>query len=170
MTVYRYPLRSLVGDYLRASVGVTIGLGVLLSVPGSPVVLVIFGSLTILFLAFGLRTIQRHVVQVGLSEDEIRSAGFTTRVLPWSELERLELRYYGTRRRRARGDSGAGFLQLELRGAGASLTLESSIDGFERIAAQASRAARDNGVRLDPVSAGNLLDLGLDPDAAPPED
>ena len=58
-------------------------------------------------------------------------------------------------------------MQLTLRGGGgASLTLESSIEGFEYIAWRAAKAARDNRVTLDETSAGNLLDIGIDADAA----
>lgn len=167
MKVYRYPLRSLVGDYLRAGVGLAVGVVVLATVPPSPAIVAIFGGLTVLFLVFGLRTVQRHLLQVALADDRICGAAFRTRVLPWDSLERLKLRYYGTRRQRRREDGG-GFMQLSLKGGGAALTLESSIDGFERIAWRAAKAARDNGVSLDPTSAGNLLDLGIDADRETP--
>ncbi len=59
-------------------------------------------------------------------------------------------------------------MQLTLTGAGATMTLESSIDGFEYIAWRATKAARENGLSLDPASAGNLLELGIDADADQP--
>ena len=59
-------------------------------------------------------------------------------------------------------------MQLTLKGAGASMSLESSIDGFEYIAWRATKAARENGVSLDPASAGNLLELGIDADQDQP--
>jgi len=163
MRVYRYPLRSLLGDYLRAGVGLAVGFVVLVTVPPSLAVLGVFGGLTVLFVVFGLRTVQRHLLQVALTDEQICGAAFRTQVLPWGSLERLKLRYYGTRRQRTR-DDGGGFMQLTLKGGGAALTLESSIDGFERIAWHAAKAARDNGISLDPTSAGNLLQLGIDAD------
>jgi hypothetical protein len=75
----------------------------------------------------------------------------------------LKLSFYGTRRQRSR-EAGGGFMQLSLKGAGTSLSLESSIEGFEYIAWRAVKAARENGVDLDPTSAGNLLVLGIDAD------
>ena len=83
-------------------------------------------------------------------------------------LERIKLRYYGTKRQeRGRG----GFMQLTLKGGGASLACDSGIEGFRYIAWRAAKAARDNGVSVDPASAGNLLALGLDADGeAPPPD
>lgn len=167
MTVYRYPTKALIGDYVRSAVGLGVGVGVLASVPASPVIVVVFGGLATLFFVFALRTVQRQMMHVALTNEEICSAGFVTRVVPWRALELLKLRYYGTRRQRTR-DNGAGFMQLTLRGAGASVTLESSIDGFHYIAWRAAKAARDNGVPLDPTSAGNLLDLGIDADSDEP--
>ena len=75
----------------------------------------------------------------------------------------LKLRYYGRRRPRNRESSG-GFMQLTLKGADTSVTLESSLEGFEYIAWRAAKAARENGVGLDPTSVGNLLELGIDAD------
>jgi hypothetical protein len=163
MTVYRYPPRALIGDYVRTATGLGVGLGVLSTVPPAPAIVVVFGGITLLFLAFGLRTVQRHVMRVALTGDGLWAAGLMARSVPWRELDRLTLRYYGTRRQQR--DSSGGFLQLTLRGGGSSVCLESSIDGFDEIVRQAARAARTNGVSVDPTSAGNLLDLGVDADA-----
>jgi hypothetical protein len=165
--VFRYPTKSLLGDYLRAGVGLAVGVGILLSVPPSPAIVVIFGGLTALFLVFGVRTVRRQVTHIAVDQQGLHTAGFGTRVVPWEALEQLKLRYYGTRRQRTRGE-GQGFMQLTLRGGGTSVTVESSVDGFEYIAWRAAKAARENGVSLDPTSAGNLLDLGLDADADQP--
>lgn len=165
MTVYRYPRRTLIGDYVRTAAGLGIGIGVLVFVPPSPVILAIFGGTTLLFLVFGVRTLQRHLVQVAVTNDGISTAGLVTRAVRWDALERLSLRYYGTRRQQREGSGG--FLQLGLHGDGTSLRLESSIDGFDEIIRRAAQAARQNGVALDPTSAGNLLGLGVDVDAPP---
>jgi len=163
MTVYRYPRRALVGDYVRTAAGLGVGLGVLATVPLTPAIVIVFGSLTGLFLVFGLRTVQRQLLQVAVTGEAISSAGLVTRTVPWPALELLTLRYYGTRRQRREG--GGGFMQLTLRGAGASMRFESSIDGFESIARHAARAAVLNGIAIDPTSAGNLLGLGIDADS-----
>jgi len=163
VTVYRYPRRALLGDYARSAAGLGVGLGVLVSVPPTPVIVAIFGGVTVLFLIFGLRTLQRHLVRVAVTEDGISAAGMVTSAVRWEALERLTLRYYGTRRQQKEGRSG--FLQLNLRGGGSSLRLESSIDGFEEILCLAARAARRQCLALDPVTAGNLLGLGIDVEA-----
>ena len=166
MTVHRYPPSALIGDYIRTAVGLMIGLGVLGTVPVTPVILVLFGGVSVLFLVFGLRTLKRQMMRVAVTDGEIRSRGLGARILAWSALERMKLRYYGTRRQRHQ--AGTGFMQLTLVGAGTRLTLDSSIEGFEGIARRAARAARANGLSLDPASAGNLEDLGIATDDGPP--
>ena len=168
MKVFRYPGRALTGDYIRSAAGIVIGFGVLLSVPPTPAIILVFGGVAGLFSLFGFRTLQRQVTKVAVTEAEICSAGFGSRVMSWADLERIKLRYYGTKRQeRGRG----GFMQLTLKGGGASLACDSGIEGFRYIAWRAAKAARDNGVSVDPASAGNLLALGLDADGeAPPPD
>ena len=167
MKMFRYPGRSLIGDYIRSGVGLAVGVGVLAGMPSSVTIIIIFGALTTLFLAFGFRTVKRQMLRVAVTDEEIRAAGFGTQALPWGRLDQLKLRFYGTRRQRNR-ESSSGFMQLTLKGAGATMTLESSLDGFEYIAWRAAKAARENGVSLDSASAGNLLELGIDADADQP--
>lgn len=165
MKVYRYPGRALTGDYIRAAAGIVVGFGVLLSAPSTPAIILFGGGVAGLFSFFGYRTIQRHMTRVAVTDAEICNAALGTSVMSWSDLERLKLRYYGTRRQ----DQGrGGFMQLTLKGAGASLTYESSMQGFNYIAWRAAKAARENGISLDPTSAGNLLALGLDADRDTP--
>jgi hypothetical protein len=167
MNECRYPAKSLIGDYIRSGVGLAIGLGVLGSAPSSPTVVIIFGGLVVLFLVFGFRTVQRQLLRVAVTNEEICRAGLGTHVMPWGALERLKLRFYGTRRQRTR-ESNGGFMHLTLEGAGASMTLDSSLTGFEYIAWRATKAARENGISLDSASASNLLELGIDADADQP--
>jgi hypothetical protein len=142
-----------------------LGFGVLLSVPATPAIIVIFGGVAGLFSLFGLRTLQRHVTKVAVTEAEICNAGFMTRGLCWGDLGQMKLRYYGTRRQdRAQG----GYMQLTLKGGGQSLTYDSGLEGFRYIAWRAAKAARENNLSVDPASAGNLLALGLDADGEAP--
>jgi len=146
----------------------SLGFGVLLSVPPTPAIIVIFGSVAGVFSLFGLRTVQRHVTKVAMTDAEICNAGFSKSALCWGDLGQIKLRYYGTKRQE-RGQGG--FMQLTLKGGGQSLTYDSGLEGFKYIAWRAAKAARDNDVSVDPASAGNLLALGLDADgeAPPPE-
>jgi len=165
---HRYPPRALVGDYVRATVGLLVGLGVLSVTPLSWPILAVFGGLTVLFLFFGYRTVQRHSTEVTLNETGIGSCSFLFRKsIYWSELNRLRLRFYGTRRQ-VTGSGSGGFMELKLGDRGTTMTFDSALEGFEYLAWRATKAARDNGVSLDPASAGNLLQLGIDADSDQP--
>ncbi len=165
MTSHRYPMRSLLGDYVRALIGLGLGAAILVSVPWTTVVLLIFGGATGLFLVFGLRTLERQLVRVHLDQDTIRGAGLRARVLPWRSLERFSLHYYGARRQTPRlpGQRRSGYMQLILKGAGVTLRIESSIEDFETIVRHALEAARKNGIALDPTSAANLAEMEIAP-------
>ena len=165
MKVYRYPGRSLTGDYLRAGVGFMISVGVLMAQPANLVVIVLFAGGAALFGFFGFRTVQRHVTKVAVTEDELCNAGFVSRIMKWTELERLKLRYYGTRRQE---QGSGGFMQLTIKGGGLSFTYDSGMEGFDYVAWRAAKAARDKGISVDPASAGNLLALGVDADGEMP--
>jgi len=163
----RYPPRVLLGDYLRSAAGLFVGLGVLLSVPPGPVVLTLFGAVALLFAVFGLRTLHRQFLRVAVTESEIACRGARLQVLPWSDLEDVRLRYFGSRRSKWRL-LGSGFMQLTLKGAGASMTFESSIEDFDWLAGRAAQALHAQGRRLDAASASNLIELGIDPGGDPP--
>jgi hypothetical protein len=168
MRVYRYPGRALAGDYLRAALGLCIGLSVILFVALSPAIIVIFGGLACLFGFYGFRTVRRQLTRVAVTDAEICDTGLGTRVMAWGDLRRIKLRYFGTKRQeRDRG----GFMQLTLKGGGTSLTYDSGLEGFDYVTWRAAKALRENGRAMDPTSAGNLLTLGLDADVEmPPPD
>ena len=161
-TTYRYPPSAILGDYLRAAIGLAVGIGVLATVSISAVILIVFGGITVIFLLFGLRTLQRHLTQITLDQDGIFRSDLFSQSLRWQDLQDLRLRYFGTHRQH-RG-SGGGFMQLSLRGRGRRMKIESDLEGFEDVTRLAAAAARTNGVSLDPASAGNLLAMGIDPD------
>lgn len=165
MRQLRYPRRALLADYLRSAAGLVVGLGVLLTVPPSPVVVGVFGALTVVFGIFGLRTAQRHNLCVTVSAEAIACRGVTVNEIPWREIAVMKLRYYGSRRSRRRPLAG-GFMQLTLKGAGRAMTFESSIEDFDWLAARAAAAMRARGLALDPATASNLVELGIDPGEA----
>lgn len=165
---YRYPPRRLTGDYLRAGIGVAFGLAVLIAAEDVTWVMgLIFGGLALAFGLFGLRTMRQHMTRVAVNEEGIYTKGATSaRALPWNQLRSLRLRYFGTHRQR-KSKSG-GFLELTLNGEAVTMKFESSLSGFRDIAWWSTRAARRNGIALDPSTAGNLLAIGIDADAETP--
>jgi hypothetical protein len=159
----RYPPRVLYGDYLRSAAGLLVGFGVLLAVPPSLPVVAIFGSLAGLFTVFCLRTLHRHSLKVAVTDEAIACRGVVTKVIAWRDLTGVKLRYFGSRRSQRR-PAGSGFMQLTLTGGGTGMTFESSLEGFDWLAGRAAAALRAGGRPLDPATASNLIDLGIDPD------
>ncbi len=175
MLELRYPPRSLTADWLRTASGLAIGFGMLFFAPLGWWTGIIFGSVAALFLYFGRRTLEKQLQRVAIGEEGLWVRDLGERVLPWRDLDRLRLRFYGSRRQHRRLKAGeeltSGFMELTL-GAGKSrVKFDSTLDGFALVAWRAARAARQTGLALDPASAGNLLDIGVDPDqdTAPPE-
>ena len=166
MKILRYPVRSLIGDYLRTCGGLGLGLVALAAGPANTVVLVLFSCVVVLFGLFGLKTLQRHVTRVAFSHQGVACKDLRTRTIFWNDLSELTLRFYGTRRRSS-NDRNA-FLQLTLAGAGTSFILESSLEDFTLVAWRAAKAARENSLSIDPTSAGNLLGIGIDADSNDP--
>ena len=164
MPIYRYPPKAVVGDYVRSLAGLAVGIGVLTQASLSNTVTVIFGLLTVIFLLFALRTVQRHLTRIAVSDEGLFRRDLFSQSLPWTDLTKLRLRYFGTRRQHGGGN---GFLQLTLQGHGRAMKIESDIEGFQDIARLAARAARDRSVGIDPTTAGNLLAIGIDPDGEP---
>lgn len=158
MTRYRYATRGIYADYARAAAGCVLTGVPLALAPTGGWVIAIFGALFVMFVVFGLRTWARHRMAVDIDDDAIVQHGLGTRRIPWDRLDALALSYYSTRR-----DRKNGWMQLRLRGDGATIRLDSAFEGFDEAARRAHDAARRRGLELGPVTQGNLAGLGLEP-------
>jgi hypothetical protein len=156
VSVHRYSARSLLPDYLRGAAGLTVGAGGWLLAPTAPHVVLIFGGLTALFLLFTMRTVARQRAWIELNEDSISIGRERPTLLRWAELSDVKLRYYSTRRNRS-----GGWMTLKLAAGRTGVTIDSNIDGFDRIVARAARAALDNRLAIDATTRANFAALGL---------
>ncbi|MGH6931821.1 MAG: hypothetical protein ACREEE_05240 [Dongiaceae bacterium] len=156
MSIHRYQMRNLWSDYARGGAGIAIGIGGWSLAPTATHVIVVFGALTALFLLFTLRTFARQRSRIELSEDGISTGQMRRTLLRWQDLSHVKLRYFSTRRHRANG-----WMVMNLAAPPTRISLDSNIDGFDVIAARVARAARENRLKVDGVSAANLAALGL---------
>jgi hypothetical protein len=156
MTRHAYPGSAMIGDYLRAGAGFLPAMAILISAPVGPVGTGILAGFAALFGLFGLRTALRHVTQIEASETGLWASGPFAITIPWAELDRIKLAYYSTRR-----DRSDGWMQLELRARGASLRLDSRIEGFNELVERSARAAAARGVDISAATAVNLDALGI---------
>jgi len=154
--IHRYPVQSVIADYVRAVAGMALTLGPLVFFNVVTPMVCILGGLGALFLVFGIRTVLRHLTYVEVSAEGVTMGGPAGRMVRWQDLDAMSLNYYTTRR-----DKQDGWMQLKIKGKGCVVALESSLPGFNAIAAQAIEAARANGVALDARTLANLPALGV---------
>lgn len=156
VTIHRYPISSVAADGLRAVAGMALTLGPIVFFNLVAPVVYILGGLGALFLVFGIRTVLRHLTFVEVSAEGVTMGGPAGRAVRWQDIDAISLNYYTTKR-----DKQGGWMQLKIREKGCVVSLESSLPGFNAIAAQAFEAARANGVALDPRTLANLPTLGI---------
>jgi len=154
--VFTYPHRSLLGSYLRASLGIVLTLVPLLLLNPISVIVYLLVFLLCVFVGYGLRAIIRQFTRFEVSGACIVMSGPVKRSMNWEELKGFSLNYYSTRR-----DREAGWMHLRLKGGGVRLGIDSTISDFEELVGLALHAATQNGVVLDAVTARNLRALGI---------
>lgn len=152
--IHRYPANALLADYGRGVVGAGISGAFWALSPVAIYSMVLFGGLTSLFLLFVLRTAMRQRLRVESSDVGIGAVGSAP--IAWRELDHMRLRYYAPRR-----SKGKGWMTLNLRGGGRRLAIDSTLEGFDDIAARAAGAARQRGLALNDTTLANLAALGL---------
>jgi hypothetical protein len=163
MTRHVYPTPALLGDYARAAVGLVPMAAILTTVPVGMVAATVLGGFAALFAAFAIRTALRHGTQIEATEAALTASGLRRVSISWSELDRMKLAYYSTRR-----DRRDGWLQLELRAGPSTLRLDSRIEGFADLVQASVRAAETRGLLLSPATSTNLQALGVRFSAAEP--
>ncbi len=156
MTGHVYPTSAMLGDYVRAAAGLLLSSGILATMPAGIIGGSVFGGFAALFALFGARTALRHGTRLEVSEAALRASGPLRICIPWSELDRMKLAYYSTRR-----DRRDGWMQLELRSGWSTLRVDSRIEGFAKLVGMSARAAMRRGLSLDPATSANLQALGV---------
>ena len=156
-----YPASAMIGDYLRAAAGLVPAGAIFATMPVAPVPATVLGGFAIVFGIFGLRTALRHNTSIEMTDTELRAYGLLAnglieRTISWAELDRLRLSYFSTRR-----DRKSGWMQLELAGGGARLSLDSRIDGFGEVVRRAADAAHERQLQVSESTAANLEALGV---------
>ena len=165
MNSYRYPLKELVPDYLRAGFGFFVPVGLMLFTDLATLVFYVLAGLALLFGIYGLRTALRQATVLSVDGNGLRQEGplgaVFDRYLCWADMRDLRLRYFSTRR-----DHKQGWMQLILRAADDStshgpIRLDSDLHGFDDIVRMAYDVSERRGLPVDPTSASNLAAMGL---------
>lgn len=151
MPTSSYPKHLLVFDGLRAGLGIAVTAGPLLFLDVSRPLVLVFGALAVLFLWFGYRVLTQCTVTISSTSDGLLYQGWRQFFLPWRDLRGLKLAYYAPMRRRS-----AGWYQLTLKGNSRSLSLDSTLIGFDHILQSAIDAATDADLTFDASTSDNL--------------
>jgi hypothetical protein len=160
VTEHRYPRKALRGDFLRAGLGLAITIGPALAIPPTSLTQLILVPLALLFLAFGVRTWRRSVAVIAVTARDISLSAPWQARLAWHNLRAVRLNYYSTR-----FDRSGGWMQLMLKGQGgpdgATIRLDSTLEGFSEIARHVAAIARANRIRLSEATRNNFSALGI---------
>lgn len=152
----RYPIKTLYGDYIRSAIGLAVFGTPLAFVSNSPVWSTILGGFFVLFLIFGIRTLNHQMTVVETSATGIATTGPLGKTFKWSEIEKVELSYYSTRR-----DKQDGWMQLSLFGPPGKMKLESSLEDFNAVAEMVIRAGFENSAEMGETTIENITNLGI---------
>jgi hypothetical protein len=156
MVELRYPLGSLVWDYMRGILGLGISVVIIQSIDAdTPIFWVVLG-LAVLFLVWLANTALRNVSRIRFDEEGLRSAPWPKRSIPWSGLEEMALRYYSTRRKRKDG-----WMTLTLKAGKDKIDIESTLPHFADIVARAAYAAKQANLQLDHATQENMDAIGV---------
>ena len=156
MESYRYPTKSLIGDYIRGGGGLFVTGGLLLAATMLTIFQYLFALAAILFAGFIFRTWQRHQTIFELSDEGLRANGPFGKALRWTEITDVRLRYFTTRR-----DREEGWFQLTVKSGGQSVSVDSSLDGFESLLGRCAETARRNQLELSDSTAENFIAAGF---------
>ena len=161
MVELRYPVSSLVYDYLRGILGLGISVVIMQSIgTEAPIFWVILG-LAVLFLVWLANTALRNVSRIRFDEDGLKSAPWPKKNIAWGGLEEMALRYYSTKRKRKDG-----WMTLTLKSGKDKIDIESTLPHFADIVARAAYAAKQANLQLDQITIDNMDAIGVKVDAA----
>ena len=160
MVELRYPVGSLVYDYMRGILGLGISVVIIQSIgDDTPIFWVILG-LAVLFMVWLVNTALRHISRIRFDEEGLRTAPWPKKTIAWSGLEEMALRYYSTRRKRKDG-----WMTLSLKSGKDKIDIESTLPHFADIVARAAYAAKQANLPLDQVTVDNMDAIGVKVDA-----
>ncbi len=157
MSSHCYLPGALVPDYLRSGAGFALTGGPFFFANPSSIMIYVLGGLAALFFLYGARTFIRQMTRFELTDGGLAARGPLGATVRWDELQRMQVRYFSTRR-----DRTEGWMQLKLGAASGSLRIDSEVSEFATIAAQATRAAERRGLDLSEATRANLATLDID--------
>ena len=154
---YYYTISVLRPDYIKSSIGMALQVVVLFFFSDLLGLFWISAIIFLLFFIIFIRTLIRHFTRITISEKCIKVRMFRERELSWRNLSGLQVYYY-----KAWRFGGDNWMRVVLRDSNIKLAIESSLEGFEHIVLKAKLSAKENKLKLSPVTISNLTFIGLE--------
>tara|TARA_Y100000746_G_scaffold23763_1_gene18193 strand:- start:841 stop:1350 length:510 start_codon:yes stop_codon:yes gene_type:complete len=154
---YYYTISVLRPDYIKSSIGMALPVVVLFFFSDLLGLFWISAIIFLLFFIIFIRTLIRHFTRITISEKCIKVRMFRERELSWRNLSGLQVYYY-----KAWRFGGDNWMRVVLRDSNIKLAIESSLEGFEHIVLKAKLSAKENKLKLSPVTISNLTFIGLE--------
>ena len=154
---YYYTISILRPDYVKSSIGMALPVVVVFFFSDLLGLLWISAIIFLLFFIIFIRTLIRHFTRITISEKCIKVRMFRERELSWRNLSGLQVYYY-----KAWRFGGDNWMRVVLRDSNIKLAIESSLEGFEHIVLKAKLSAKENKLKLSPVTISNLTFIGLE--------
>ncbi|MCY4238931.1 MAG: hypothetical protein OXC93_11370 [Rhodospirillaceae bacterium] len=163
MTIHRYPHETLRNDYLRAGAGLLICAPLAIVAWGTSFGMWLFLGMSALFAVYGLRSWLRSITEYRLTGDGLTLtntvlSSLSGRYVPWTDLNKLTLRFFPLRR-----DRSEGWMQLTVRTAHVRFSIDSTLEEFNAIAKAALAAGLRNELPMTQATLENFQALGVDP-------
>ncbi len=156
MSLHRYDIRQLYGDYIRAGLGMIATIAPIAFMrPDWPIAFML-GSIALLCFYFVAQTYIRHRTVVGIDDEGIFMRGINTVSFRWTELSRFNLNYYSLRRDRMNG-----WMELTIKSGTRTITFDSRLEDFIVIVRRAHAAAKANQITLNAITQANRLALRI---------
>ena len=155
--MFRYPVASLVGDYVRSGVGLALTGLPATQLPVEGIAFWLLSGLALLFVGLAGYTFLRHATRIVMNDETIESLPGGA-VIEWKDVREIKLSYFSTRT-----DRKNGWMQLTINSGKLKLRMDSRIDGFLTIASGVLDQTRCSDVSLSDATSTNFESLGLNP-------
>lgn len=157
----RYPMNTLYADYLRALAGIVFFGVWFFFAAESPVWATIIGLLLLIFISYAVRTYIYQSTIVRMLPEAVEFDGPFGRRVRWEDINRVDLRYYSTRRERSGKRRDDGWMQMKICDSGGCMKVESTLTRFSDLATQVAAAAFRNNAVMSETTVENFTTMGI---------
>ena len=158
VSVHRWQSSAITGVLVRGMVAVGLTLFFLALVPYRSVAFFTLVVLAVLFGFYLAGTVSRWRSVIEADDEGLRISGglFGRRTIKWAELKQFELRHFPLSRDRTQG-----WMDLKLRSANATVSIDDRLERFDALLARAWSAAQRAEIGISGTTLANLASAGL---------